>query len=332
VDAICMGEGDDAWPRMLEDIESGNLHRVYKASQLPDLTKLPVPRYDLVRRDRFTTMPVQATRGCPFTCGYCSIIEFHGHTYRHRPVDHIVRDIRAANSRFMHFVDDNLMEDRNFCRELFTGMRDLGVLWGAQVTINVAKDPEILRMAYRAGCRFLAIGVETISQGNLARVSKDFNRVDRYAEAFKTIQDAGIGVHALIMFGLPEDTPSTFSTTVDYLEEHGVAIAEFFIMTPYPKTPEGRRLLEEGQIIDHDLDHYRETYVVFKHPTMKPREIKEGYWQTLRNFYSLRSILTRIWRGTFRDKSEHLLFNLAYMGKIKRGIIPVYFGRGNDDP
>lgn len=330
VDALCMGEGDRVWPDILADIEAGRLKKVYRGEPTGSVEGLPVPRYDLIRRDRFVSYPVQATRGCPFTCDYCSIIQFYQKTYRQRPVAEIVRDIKATRSKFIHFVDDNLMENKRFSRELFREMKGLGVWWGSQVTINVAKDPELLREAYDAGCRFLAIGVESLSQRNLAGVSKDFNKVDDFARAFRTIQDAGIGVHALIMFGFPEDTEETFDRTVDYLEEHGVAITEFFIMTPYPRTPEGQRLAKAGQVVDHDLDHYRESYVVFRHPTLTPLQIQQGYWRAMRRYYSLGSIFRRVWRGTFRDKISHLFFNFAYMVKIWRGIIPVYFGRGND--
>lgn len=330
VDALCMGEGDQVWPAMLEDVEAGTLKRIYRAPPGASIEGLPVPRYDLIRRDRFVSYPVQATRGCPFTCDYCSIIQFYERTYRQRPVSEIVRDIQATGSKVIHFVDDNLMENRRFSRELFRAMKDLGVWWGSQVTINVAKDPELLKEAYDAGCRFLAIGVESLSQRNLAGVSKDFNRVDDFARAFRTIQDAGIGVHALIMFGFPEDTRATFDETVAYLEEHGVAIAEFFIMTPYPRTPEGQRLASSGQVVDFDLDHYRESYVVFRHPNLSSVEIQQGYWRAMRRFYSIPGIFRRVWRGTFRDKISHLFFNFAYMIKIWRGIIPVYFGRGNN--
>jgi radical SAM superfamily enzyme YgiQ (UPF0313 family) len=292
---------------------------------------MPIPRYDLIQRDRLVSLPIQATRGCPYTCEFCSIIQFHEGRYRHRPVADIVRDFRAAQSRFVHFVDDNMMENTRFSRELFAELKGSRTLWGTQVTINVAKDPEMLRMAYDAGCRMLAVGVESISQTNLNRMDKGFTQVDRFREAFRIIQDAGIGVHALIVFGFPEDTLDTFDATIDFLESCGVAIAEFFIFTPYPKTPAGKAVWDAGQVTDTNLSHFRESYVVFKHPTLSAHELYSGYWHAMRRFYSWSSIAKRLARATMKDKSLHLAQNLNYWAKVRRGIVPVYFGRGNNE-
>ncbi len=327
VDSLCIGEGDIVWPQMLRDIEKGELKPCYKGAVLKQLDQLPLPRYDLIKKGRFISYPVQATRGCPYRCEYCSIIQLYP-TYRMRPVEHIVRDITAIPGKYIHFTDDNLMENRKFCRQLFEAMKKLKVIWGAQVTVNVARDPKMLHQAWLAGCRMLAIGMESINQKSLEQLDKSFNRVDQFDHSIKTVQDSGIAVHALIVFGLPDDKADIFDKTVQYLNQQAVAIAEFFIYTPYPATPEGKRILAQGKIIDYDLNHYRESFVVFEHPHLSHDEIIEGYWRALRQFYSLRNIISRIWRGSFKNKWLHLFNNLNYWIKIKRGIVPVYFGRG----
>lgn len=330
VDAYCIGEGDLVWPLMISDIENNRLKKEYKANEQISLENLPVPRYDLVDKSRMVVYPVQATRGCPFTCEYCSIIEFFQKTYRYRPVDQIIRDIKATKSRQIFFTDDNLMENKKYSKDLFKAMKGLNVFWGTQCTINIAQDEELLQLARSAGCLFVAVGIESLSQKNLNNVSKGFNKVDQFKDAILKIHRSGIAVHALIVFGLPEDTNDTFDETVEYLEEIGISIAEFFIYTPYPKTPLGKKLLDQGLIIDHDLNHYREPFVVFKHPTMTSKEIVDGYWRATKRFYSLKSIIKRTWRGTYKFKIYHFLSNFYYMIKIKRGIIPVYYGAGDD--
>ncbi len=329
VDSLCIGEGDSSWPQMLADIQNNKLKPVYHSTRLVDLETLPIPRYDLIKRGRgVVSYPVQATRGCPFSCDYCSIIQLYPN-YRMRPVAQVIRDISETPSRFLHFVDDNLMENRKYSKQLMRMMIPLKRIWGAQVTINVARDDELLRLAYQAGCRMLALGIETLDQRSLAGMSKDFIQVDTFTASIEKIQQAGIGAHALIVFGLEHDTPDTFQDTVDYLERQNVAIAEFFIYTPYPETPEGKRLLDTGRIVDTDLNHYRESYVVFSHPNMTRDQIIEGYWYALRRFYSLRSIMRRIWHGRFKNKFLHLANNLVYWAKVRRQIVPVYFGKGN---
>lgn len=331
VDAYCIGEGDLVWPLMLQDIENDCLKKEYKSKEQIPLDKLPIPRYDLVDKSRMVVYPVQATRGCPFTCDYCSIVEFYQRSYRYRPVDQIIRDIKATKSKQIFFTDDNLMENKKYSKELFRAMKEnKKVYWGTQCTINIAQDAEMLTLAKEAGCMFVAVGIESLSQKSLNNVSKGFNQVDQFTESIAKIHQSGIAVHALIVFGFPEDTLEIFDQTIDYLEENGVAIAEFFICTPYPKTPLGKRILEQGLIIDEDLNHYREPFVVFKHPTMSSQEIIDGYWRAMNRFYSVKSIIKRTWRGTYKNKIYHFVSNFYYMLKVKRGIIPVYYGAGDD--
>ena len=161
VDAICLGEGDLIISKMLEDIELGKLQKRYKAKTQIPLNQVPIPRYDLVHRTPMTVYPVQATRGCPFVCDYCSIIQFYDKKYRLKPVEHVIRDIKATGSKNIYFTDDNLMENKVYIKELFRQMKELKVIWGTQCTINIAQDEELLTLAYQAGCRWVAVGVES---------------------------------------------------------------------------------------------------------------------------------------------------------------------------
>jgi len=333
VDALCIGDADLIFKQMLEDVEQGRLKKIYKGTSQVPLDNIPTPRFDLIKKDRTVLYPIHATRGCPFKCDYCSIIQFHENTYRHRPVDHVIRDIIEAKKHslfnLIFFSDDNLMEDFEYSKELFRKMIPLKVQWGTQTTINIYKDKELLDLAYKAGCRWVALGMETLSQANLNQVNKGFNRADKFTEQIATIQSSGIAVHALIMFGLDGDTPEVFDQTLQYLEDLNISIAEFFINTPYPATPTGRAALAAGKIIDTDLSHYREGYVVFKHPHMSAETILKNYWRTLRSFYSLKNIFKRWFRSAYRNKIYHLTNSLFYWFKIKRNIVPVYFGPGN---
>jgi radical SAM superfamily enzyme YgiQ (UPF0313 family) len=326
-DAIVVGEGDDEWPQILEDIEHGRLKRRYQSTRPVDLSNLPVPRYDLIKKDRVVVYPVQATRGCPFTCQYCSIAAVFNGGYRKRPIGQIIRDIEATGSRNINFCDDNLCEDIKFAEALFTAMAGSKIRWGTQTTINVARHPALLKKARAAGCVLMALGVETLSAKNLTEVDKTFQTVDKYAEGFCRIMDAGISPHALIIFGLPDDKLDTFQRTVDYLENLKVPIAQFFILTPYPGTPTGDKIWQEGKVFDRELSHLREPYVVFKPELLNSAELREGWWSAVENFYSLRSIIQRIVLRRPNNFWVNLATNLYYWSKVKRGIHTVYFGK-----
>lgn len=324
---IVMGEGDELWPQILEDIEKGRLRSCYCQGVPPDISDLPVPRYDLVKKDRLVVYPVQATRGCPYKCEFCSIASVFKGGYRKRPVAQIIRDIEAAGSRNINFCDDNLCEDVEFSERLFSAMKGSKIRWGTQTTINVANHPQLLKKARESGATLMALGVETFSVKNLEEVNKTFHAVDKYAEGFRRVMDAGISPHALIIFGLPDDNRETFKRTVDYLESLKIPIGQFFLMMPYPGTPSGERMFGEGRVFDRNLAHFREPYVVFEHPQLSSQELREGWWGALERFYSMRSIFKRL---VFQRNGNHFWVNLAtnlyYWSKIKRGIHPVYFG------
>jgi len=325
-DAIVVGEGDEVWPQILEDIEHGRLKRRYQSARPVDLSNLPVPRYDLIKKDRVVVYPVQATRGCPFTCQYCSIAAVFNGGYRKRPIDQIIRDVEATGSRNINFCDDNLCEDIKFTDQLFTAMAGSKIRWGTQ-TINVARHPELLKKARAAGCVLMALGVETLSAKNLEAVDKTFHAVDKYAEGFRRIMDAGISPHALIIFGLPDDNADTFQRTIDYLENLKVPIAQFFILTPYPGTPTGDKIWQADKVFDRSLSHLREPYVVFQPEQLTPAELREGWWSAVENFYSFRSIVKRIVLRQPNNFWVNLATNFYYWSKVKRGIHTVYFGK-----
>jgi len=326
-DAIVVGEGDELWPQILDDMEHDRLQPEYRANRPVDLTRLPVPRYDLINRRRaVTVLPVQATRGCPFCCQYCSVASVFAGGYRRRPIDHVVRDLAAAGSRHINFCDDNLCEDVRFAGKLFEAMRGMGIRWGTQTTLNVAKHPDLLRQARKSGCVMMAVGVETFSAQNLRDVDKTFYRIERYAEGLRRIADAGIAPHALIIFGLPSDDPDTFRRTVDYLEELAVPVAQFFILTPYPGTPMGDAMWQTDRVFDRSLSRLREPYVVYKPQRMTPQQLHDGWWSALQRFYSMGSIIKRLTRGRRHNLATNLVTNLLYQSKVRRGLHPVYFG------
>jgi len=329
-DAIVVGEGDEMWPQAIADAERGALQPRYTATRPVDLTKLPVPRYDLIdSKLRHVIYPVQATRGCPFTCTYCSIAAVFKGGYRKRPIADIVRDVEATGSRDINFCDDNLCEDVKWIVKLFDALDGMKLRWGTQTTINVARHPKVLAAARKSGCHLMALGVETLNARNLEEVDKTFHAIDKYAEGFRAIMDAGIAPHALIIFGLPEDNTETFKRTVDYLEQLKVPIAQFFILTPYPGTAQGDKIHDSGTVFDDKLAHLREPYVVFEPNQLTPAQLHDGWWSALEDFYSLRSIARRI---VLRKKPNNLLVNLAqnivYWSKVRRGVHPVFFEGG----
>ncbi len=220
-DSVVRGEAEDVWPRVLADFRAGTLQPVYTPDAPPDIHTLPVPRYDLLPRELLGPWrSVQATRGCPFDCDYCSVTAFFGQTYRKRPVDQVIRDIRAADSRHIAFIDDNIGVDWNWCEELWTALIPERITWMSQCSLHIADRPEMLALARRSGCRLLSIGVESTNGNGLANHGKAWNRPERYEEAINAIRGHGIDVSTEMMIGLEGDREDVFERTFSFLP-HG---------------------------------------------------------------------------------------------------------------
>jgi len=226
-----------------------------------DLMSLPLFRRELMReaiyRDYYFQFPLLVTRGCPFACDYCSIAQFHHSSYRVRPVGDVLRDLRdiqAIGSRSVLFMDDNPVADRAYAKELFLAMRPLEMRWCSQCTIQIAQDSELLDLAADSGCFLLSIGFETLKQGNLSDINKNWAKAREYSDLIREIRERGIQIVALIMLGLDDDTPEDFDRTLEFLIENKVALAKFHLPLPYPGTRFYERMERDGRISDSRLE------------------------------------------------------------------------------
>src|SRR5262245_8768700 len=221
-DSLVVGEAEELWPQVLRDARAGQLQPIYRMQQPPDIGSLPVPRYDLMRTGRYGLWsPVEATRGCPFKCSFCSVTAFFNQGYRKRPVSEVLRDVREAKrvrrSPFIAFIDDNIGVDWDYCRELFTALIPEKVTWMSQCSLHVAGRPDILALARRSGGRMLSFGIESTSADSLGTIDKAWNRPHRYAEAIAAIKAHGIDVSTEMIVGLDEDDSSVFERTYDFV-------------------------------------------------------------------------------------------------------------------
>lgn len=325
-DAVVLGEAEETWPELLADFAAGRLRRIYQG-RAPDIATLPLPRYDLLPgRLLGPWRPVQATRGCPFTCDYCSITAYFGQRYRKRPVDQVIRDVRAAGTRFIAFIDDNIGVDWKWCAELWEALIPEGITWMSQCSLHIADRPEMLALARRSGCRLLSFGIESTNPASLANHDKAWNRPDRYPEAVARIRGHGIDVSTEMIIGLDGDDSTTFRKTYDFLMDNEISVPRIHIMTPVPGTPLYRRLEEEGRIDETDLARFTGGQVVFRPLAFDRDELQREYWRLYEKLFTRRAILHRIGRNHARLGAFMRAFvigvNLHYRGHIRRRITP----------
>jgi len=297
-DAVGVGEGEVIWPRMLEDAAGGRLQKIYKAELPHHLSGLPSPRYNLVdfrRFSRFKTFAVQTSRGCPFRCDFCAERFYLGRTYRFRPVSEVVEEIKESRAKYILFADSTFAGKKKHTMELMQALLPLGIRWSALWSSNLCRDREFMDLAKRSGLLHVNIGMESIDQATLTSMNKRTNKVRHYDELIKNLHARGISFSLNFVLGYDTDHPNIFDSTMDFLKKHEVPVAYFNILTPHKGTPLYDRLSSEGRLINHDeISRWPGTICYFNPRHFSPQELEARIAGMYRQFYSLKSILSRL--------------------------------------
>ncbi|MCC5916173.1 MAG: radical SAM protein [Cryomorphaceae bacterium] len=329
-DVIIKGEAEDTWPRFLEDYLNGQVKDTYEMLHVPDVKTFPEPDYSTFSKSHYGFWrPVQATRGCPFPCTFCSISAFFERSYRKRPVEQVIRDVRAAKasgSKYIAFIDDNIGVDFNYCRELWEALIPENIIWISQCSLQIARNDEMLQLAYDSGCRILSFGIETVNEASLTQVDKEWNEPKRYDEAFANIRKFGIEISTEMILGLDGDDETVFEKTFQFLMRNHIALPRMYILTPVPGTPMYDQLESEGRIFDRDIQKYVGGSAVFHPKGMSAETLQNGYWELYKKLYSRTNIFKRLRANSASLSPFMRMFvlgtNIVYRNHISRGITP----------
>ena len=318
VDAVVIGEAENVWEGLIEDFKNGCLKPFYKAEAFCSMERLPFPRLDLLRKDAYMTINcVQTTRGCPHQCDFCHVTHFFGKTYRCRPVDEVIEEVKRLEGDFLVFIDDNIAGNRRYAKELFTRLKPLKKKWASQASMTLTRDPELLKLAAESGCVSLFIGVESLSSENLKDVNKTFNQVHQFEEAMKAVHDHDIMIVAGLIFGLDHDDEGVFERTLRFCERNRIELPSFFLLTPLPGTPLFQRMESEGRLLHKDWAQYNGATVVFKPRLMTEETLQRGFNWACKEAYSWGSIFKRVFHPQQRFFTR-VLSNIAYRSIAQR--------------
>lgn len=324
-DAVVIGESEDTWPQLLEDLENGGMKPRYTAQAKPDLINLPVPRRDLMRKDAYLNIPkVETSRGCPFRCSFCSTTIFYGPRMRFRPVEDVVDEVRSIGHRFVFFTDNNITANKNYAKRLFRALAPLGVYWLSQGSIDMADDEELMDLARRSGCAGMLVGFESLSDENIANMGKKAsNRVEEYEEKIRIFHRHQIGLIGCFVFGFDGDDKGVFKKTVDFIERNNVDCPQLTVLTPYPGTSLRDELEAQDRILHSRWEKYDVGNVVFSPKQMTPEELQAGYNWACEQVYSLPAILKRGFRSLRYLKNPYRSYVFARNSSIYRRLYQV---------
>jgi radical SAM superfamily enzyme YgiQ (UPF0313 family) len=321
-DSVVIGEVEPVWHQVIEDFQNKMLKPRYQANDLPDVANIPLPRRELFKgKGYLITSLLQITRGCPFDCTFCSANLFSGKTFRTRPIKSVVEEIEQTKTKFIGFLDDNIVGNRAYAKELFRALIPLKIKWLAQASLTMADDDELLTLMAKSGCKGVFIGLESVTAEGLAEVNKRYQKASLMSEKIKKIHDHGILIEGSFILGLDTDDRSVFERTLAFAKDNKLAVASWGILTPYPGTPLQKRLIEENRIISYDWRLYTCGRTVFKPKNMTVEQLQEGLDWCWYQFYSYPSILSRFLNTRQRLLTigvPLLILNLSYKKMLFR--------------
>jgi radical SAM superfamily enzyme YgiQ (UPF0313 family) len=310
---LVLGEVEDRWTGLLQDAAAGELQPLYDyLKDLPDLRTKPLPQVSMRLQKKFAVRgygTIDAGRGCPFNCSFCTIINVQGHTMRSRGAAHIVDHIRAHAHAGKHrgiwhyfFTDDNFARNPEW-EAIFDGLialrenEGVAIDFMMQVDTLATRIPHFVEKASRAGCVQVFIGMESLREDNLKAAAKRQNKVTEYRASIAQWHEAGVLCHVGFIIGFPYDTYDRIIEDVRTLrEELLVDQASFFMLTPLPGSRDHRTAVDNNVPMDPDYNNFDSFRATTPHPRMSAEEWTAAYRDAWKAFYSFEHMRTALLR------------------------------------
>ena len=311
-DSVVIGDAEEIWGELVQDALQGKLKQVYRQLKQPLLKGVNFDRTIFNGKRYKPLIPVQIGRGCSFACDFCSINAFYGSHVRQRPLEEIIAEIEALESKHILFVDSNLFVDLPKAEELFQALIPLNIRWGGQITLDAVRNAQLLDLMAKSGCFAISIGFESLNKDNLRLMNKEWNlKYNNYDYAIQQFHDRGIIIYANLIFGYDHDTVDSFDITAEFAIQSKFALANLVPLTPTPSSRLYGRLHDENRLIFKRwwLDPaYQYGQATFHPLRMTADELTKGCLHARQKFYKFGSILKR---GTKPSANSHNLLNLG---------------------
>jgi len=302
-DCVVIGEAEELIAELARDLETGSVRPLYQADGYPSMEQSPLPNLSLIRLNRYSTMTVQYSRGCPFNCEFCNIIEIYGRRPRTKAEVQVLAEfdqLYAAGWRGPVFiVDDNFIGNKNRVRGLLAAMAEWQKTHGypyrfiTEASLNLADDRELLQSMKDAGFTSVFLGIETPDQSSLAAAQKHQNTRRDLLDSVALIQGYGIEVMGGFILGFDTDREDIFDRLVEFIQKSAIPIAMVGLLQAMPGTQLFRRLSREGRIL-HDGEGNNTGDDLNFLPRMNPERLVAGYRSVLRRIYACDAYYERV--------------------------------------
>ena len=303
VDFFVLDEAELTLPKFLSDLEAGCPQKVYRTLEKPDITRTPPPRFDLIDIEAYDSIPLQYSRGCPYNCEFCDIIEMFGRVQRTKTPTQFVREMAAVYSTGyrgqIFIVDDNFIDNRRkakaLLREVIAWQREHNSPFSlsTEASIDLAQDDELLDLMVEAGFTMAFIGIETPDEKTLAFTLKGQNLKAGLMESICKIQKRGIEVTGGFILGFDTDPPNIFDRQIDFIQRAGIPIAMIGLLNALPNTRLYRRLKKEGRLLKASTGNNTHDLTLDFKPIMPAETLIQGYKRVIEALYSPKSYFER---------------------------------------
>ncbi len=313
-DHVVIGEAEELVAGLAADLERGTAKPLYNAAERPSLSKTPLPDLSLINPKHYSSMAIQYSRGCPFNCEFCDIIEIYGRTPRTKSPSQVVAELEQLyehNWRGSVFiVDDNFIGNKREVKKLlpvlaeWNSRRKQPFTFFTEASLNLADDRELLQMMKDARFNRVFLGIETPVEESLKEAQKLQNTRRDLMASVQRIQGYGMEVMAGFIVGFDSDPEDIFDRQVEFIQESGIPLAMVGLLLALPGTQLYRRLMKEGRIVNEGHGDNMNLSLNFI-PKMNPQRLVEGYRDILQRIYHPDAYYERVRKFLAQYKPTH---------------------------